>query len=155
MKHALDKRSKASTEAFMEKVRYATSEKRFQFTTDGFQPYVDATSTILGTRVHFAQLIKVCGAPREGEQRYSAGEVLEAVPVRVYGKPDPKRICTSHIERQNLSIRMGMRRMTRLTNALTKSGRICKRCIRSGSLLQLLPGSQDARGYPGDGIGNR
>ena len=45
---------------------------------------------------------------------------MEAVPVRVYGNPDPKRICTSYIERQNLSVRMGMRRMTRLTNGFSK-----------------------------------
>jgi transposase-like protein/IS1 family transposase len=116
----LGKRSKPSTESFMEKLRDATAESRFQFTTDGFKPYVDATHMILGNRVDFAQLIKVYGTPREGEQRYSPGEVVESVPVRVYGNPNPRRICTSHVERSNLSIRTSMRRMTRLSLGFSK-----------------------------------
>jgi hypothetical protein len=72
------------------------------------------------TRVDFAQLVKVYAAPRDGEQRYSPAEVVDAVPVPRWGEPELNRICTSHVERQNLSIRMGMRRMTRLTNAFSK-----------------------------------
>jgi hypothetical protein len=72
------------------------------------------------SRVDFAQLIKVYSFPRESEHRYSQVEVVEAVPVHVMGLPEIERICTSHIERQNLSIRMGMRRMTRLTNGFSK-----------------------------------
>ena len=116
----LGKRNQKATDTFIEKLRYATSDRRFQLTADGFRPYVQAVHRILHDRVDFAQLIKVYGTPRDGEQRYSPGEVIDAVPVPVMGRPDINRICTSHIERQNLSIRMGMRRMTRLTNGYSK-----------------------------------
>ena len=115
----LGRRTARDTVAFTEKVNEAT-RGQFQITTDGFKPYVDAVHMSLGTRVDFAQLIKVYAAPRDGEQRYSPAEVVDTVALPRWGEPELNRICTSHVERQNLSIRMGMRRMTRLTNAFRK-----------------------------------
>lgn len=122
------KRNAENTWYFVQDLQ-ARLAHRAQLTTDGFRAYLPAVEDAFGANVDFAQLIKVYEHDESKRERYSPSDVVQVVPIPIEGRPDPNFISTSYIEAQNLTMRMRLRRLTRLTNAYSKKLRNLKAAV--------------------------